>query len=110
MLPTKVHNRLGILKGARAAIAQFGHVKGIYGNERWGMCISGAMRYAYTGSTSGIVHNDQEEYWEAEAAIKADLPVYWNGYIVDWNDAPDRTKEDVLNLLDRVIIRLEQSA
>lgn len=96
---------IDILREARALIAK-GWAQGAFARDKCGSkvlhyspdacawCLSGALRAAWGGS---------EEYLHARNFVVA---VIGASCLPTWNDAPDRTKEDVLAALDEVISRV----
>ena len=92
-----------VLIEARKLIAQ-GWTQGEYkrvvnGVECW--CISGAIRQA--------APYDDPRGLEFVALLRAlrddDFYLSSSSKLIEWNDAPDRTQEDVLALIDRAIAK-----
>ncbi len=65
------------------------------GAVKW--CMSGALQEAAIGKDHG-------------PAIKALMKDIGNEWIATWNDAPERTQQDVLDAYDRTIARLTAAA
>lgn len=87
-----------VFNGAADAIERFGHAKHVLRHRGLGaMCLSGAINYASTGDAH--THHPDRDAW-----------VYYLGHqlqwemLVMWNDAPERTKEEVVALLREVAV------
>ena len=92
-----------VLTEARKLIAQGwtqgGYNRVVNGVECW--CISGAIRQA------AQYDNPMElEFVDLIRALRADdFYISSSSKLIKWNDAPDRTQEDVLDLIDRAIAK-----
>lgn len=84
-----------ILRSAAEVIEVFGWRQGAYGSPGSGFCILGALSVAYSGVTS--------EVWAPELSAAKRLIVERLGLaqygISEWNDAPERTREEVMAVL-----------
>lgn len=93
-------------EGAYEVLAPDGiaHLKGTYGSaEIGGFCAVGALRQALAGSTRWRAVQGTVPYAEALALMQrkvrqGDGADRLAAPVVDWNDAPERTKADVLAL------------
>jgi len=90
-----------LLREAAGAIATYGWIQGSAGYEEVGFCAVGALSYAIdeTGGTDS-------SYAAAYSALLDEVGGR-GGSVVMWNDAPDRTKEQVIDTLCLVADRLE---
>ena len=96
---------LGTLRAGRERIAR-GWCQGRYATDAHGgyastgaanaeaWCISGAVRFCASGVV--VVHALRKTLGSRQLAV--------------WNDHPDRTQADVLDLFDRTIARVESEA
>ena len=102
-------DRLQVLEGARAALMQHGHTKYTMGTPEIGFCITGALAYAETGTTW---------MWGESAPLASRLADEMNRQVpsaspfdersgvwdlVSWNNQDERTRADVVALLDQMI-------
>lgn len=90
-----------VLKGAKALIEEKGWIQGDAHTSK-GYCLIGAI-----GAAACLMADSFGNYgvWNGEAynaAARIGITSF-----VDFNDAPGRTKEDVLNLLDAIVYQLE---
>ena len=106
---------LEILKETRRLLDEKGWTQGAYARDNRGSCVevespaascfclSGALRRAHANlgydSFSSYAANAATLYL-AEAGAGRSIPA--------WNDAPSRTKDDVLKLVDRAITEAEK--
>lgn len=96
VMNSELKSTVEYLREARDILIEEGWTQGAYVTPR-GYCAVGACshvspaRYASPITTSIIM-----PLWEALAAEGID-------YIFEWNDAPGRTKEEVIDLFDRAI-------
>lgn len=93
-----------ILKKARELITKHGLAKRTFGNCENGFCLDGALRAA----ASRPKPTSYGLYWKAVNAVCEALGVdriNSSGMVAlwDWNDAPRRTKRQVIALLDKAI-------
>ena len=82
---------------AADAIERYGHRKGRLGCVNTGMCIRGAMFYA-----AGKLFDTAAD--QALALVAARLGFDNLGQIIDWNNAPERTAEEVIAALRKVAL------
>jgi hypothetical protein len=80
-----------ILKLAKQRIEKYGWIQGNFGDEQCGFCSAGAFLDIYANGEK------VETYW---ARLKLQRLV---GALLSWNDAPGRTKEEVLAAFDKAI-------
>lgn len=94
-------NTSEILNKAADIVEQRGHSKGVYSDSTGRVCAVGAINAAILGTTkiehlpiwySGL---DTHAGRVLHSLVCADE--YWS--ITDWNDAPERTKEEVVAAL-----------
>lgn len=94
------------LIAARDTLLTRGWCQGHYTNRATGeVCLAGALLTASESIEAAL------DGW---AALEAVLPSAWRAYtslvpLTYWNDAPDRTPEEVLNLLDQAIMHAAQA-
>lgn len=89
---------LDALRKARTRIALYGWTQGMNQDELGRTCVEGAL--LSTG------HPGAEQRWAAYCLVHA----LGDRNVIGWNDAPGRTKEEVLALFDRAIALAEQAA
>lgn len=87
-----------VMQRAIVAIETHGWSRRQYGSERVGFCMVGALNYAAFGDPVGASFGDDSSEalfvaCDVEAAL---VRVTGAGYVPKWNDAPGRTKEEVL--------------
>lgn len=91
------------LRQAKARIVKYGWVQGRTGDENTGFCVMGAIwNGAPYGHFQGELRRAQEEALEAAAGW-----VNTDNALGNWNDAPERTLEDVLSAFDAAIDLVE---
>lgn len=85
------------LNRAADLIEKYGHIKGQLGNVKIGMCAHGALFAAAGGG---------ENFYEVNVALGKHLGLRGIGYrgvdyfdIPAWNNAPERTKEEVITAM-----------
>lgn len=88
-----------VAKKAAALIRKHGHVKGYSGAPGVGFCILGAI-YLAAGRQPYVA-------FKTEALIKRNIESSVE-YLSSWNDSPNRSKEDVLKVLDEVAAEASQ--
>lgn len=106
---------LAILKEARALIDEKGWTQGAHARDDRGVivetespkavcfCVSGALRQARVNLHEGLFDGlAGAADWFKEAAAIRSIPA--------WNDAPTRTKVDVLAVFDKAIALAEKGA
>lgn len=96
-MSTTIEDSLMILERAKNLINAHGWTQGTYGSEDEGFCLMGAVSRA----------NDDVIPW---GAIDHLVSALGSEQIIGWNDTFGRTKEEVLDLFDRTIARLENAA
>jgi len=91
------------LAAAIAAIEKHGWCQGETWNDARQMCMFGSVTFALTGKTgvglAGMLTGDQNAVHQAAADALSDAT---GGEGVEWNDAPERTVGEVLELMRRV--------
>jgi hypothetical protein len=93
-------NSLDVLRGARDLINGSGWTQGDFYNCD-GYCLDGALLEANL-QLHGTRLQDRvtfDTYYEARELLRGGC----FGDVIGWNDEPGRTKEEVVDLLDRVI-------
>ena len=97
------------LQRAREIIDEQGWAQGTYRNHR-GYCVLGALAQASWQQTALMIpakdlvwDTIQEQYPRDPTKIR----VYVG--IAGWNDSPGRTKDEVLAVLDKTILKLEEA-
>ena len=92
---------LQVLARAHRLIAVFGWVQGGYGDELTGYCVRGALDAAGYGMELATAESVRRS-----GALLCKL-VAEMGFedVTDWNDELGRTKQEVLDLLDRAVER-----
>lgn len=102
---TTNYAKVKVLKQALHLLQTSGWVQGTYGNPLNGFCAQGACMYAArqlypSGYTQGS--------WEAASELSRTTRTgTFYQSILNWNDAPSRTKEEVFALFEQTISRLE---
>ncbi len=81
--------------------------KGLFGSEEGPNCLIGAVDVVIGVPTlkkwqEGCVEA-QERRWPIREAIVANIPAKYDSSVVGYNDAPETTHKDILDLLDLVI-------
>lgn len=66
-------------------------------NDAWSWCIVGAVLASCAGKRVGLSKKAKQEYFRKIEAIRDILGVV---YLPTWNDDPDRTKAEVLEVLE----------
>lgn len=97
---------IDLLRKARALIEQ-GWSQGCGAKDANGFPVSTSSQEATSYCAIGALEAAGDlsfGHWRALEALRAGLP---EASITGWNDARDRTKEEVLDLYDRVIAGLE---
>ena|SRR5690606_11551681 len=94
------HSAIDVLRRSRELIEEFGWIQGNYGSKEVGFCSAGA-----------ICECEGEGFPEPaveDACDAFDDAVDGDGYYgtVSFNDAPGRTKEEVLKMFDQAIAHL----
>lgn len=84
---------LKVFERAVAAIEKYGWVQGMLGTEEVGFCAIGAMDYATPSALIWSINSD--------AVVK--LQTMLGRSVAEWNDAPGRTKEEVLVVFRKAI-------
>ena len=95
-----------VLRKGRKLIETCGWTQGEYRDNQGRMCALGSLRAASNAlesqgeldDDSGTVYLDAVDALREVVNIGGDLRQYTP--IPDWNDAPDRTKDEVLNALE----------
>lgn len=80
-----------------------GNSVSIFSNEADSFCIYGAI----TKASNPKVIEDIYDTREPIEIIRNAIPPNFDKSITLWNDHPDRTKEEVINLFDNVIDSIE---
>lgn len=84
------------LRAAKARIQKYGWVQGTYRDWRRGYCTTGAMYWWRKSGHLDITEANAAAHHSLIAALGIDgIPA--------WNDAPDRTLQDVLQAFDAAI-------
>lgn len=92
-----------VLVTAKRILLERGWCQDVAEDDTGRCCLLGALSKAH-------VDEDQAPWRDAVAALSRDLPRLGHhcANLVVWNDAPRRTLEDVLDLLDRTIEGVKQ--
>lgn len=91
-----------ILLKAAAAIEDHGHMKFDLGAPDRGFCLYGAISYAMFGDAMECYrHSGGKVYWTAADKVRKAAGVRDE---MDWNNAPERTKEEVVSTLRRAAL------
>lgn len=95
-----------VLDRAADAIDKYGHAKKSLRNGDGALCAMGAMNWVLYGDAN----------WIRGPAHESDLPAYMTlmaavGPVVDWNNAPDRTHDEITSTMRAVaaIMRAKSS-
>jgi len=88
-----------VLRKAKGLIRKHGWVQRVFGNSETGYCVMGAIRRA--SPALGVGGRD---------AFANALPSHMRGIVgpTAWNDAPRRTKAEVLRAFDKAIALAEK--
>jgi hypothetical protein len=81
------------LNRAADLIEKYGHIKGQLGDRKMGMCANGAI-FAAVGGSSEIWNdatNALGKHLGLSGYVRYDIPA--------WNNAPERTKEEVITAM-----------
>jgi hypothetical protein len=97
-------------KLARSVLEQHGWTQGNFGEPGVGFCTLGAIRQAREETKR--LGMTVDAWLDARGvllnAIYNVLPLdEWSGSLIDWNDAKGRTKDEVFDLFDRAVARIE---
>lgn len=90
-----------ILTRARELITTHGWIQNSYGNETKGFCLFGAVDAAAYELRETKGEPLQVSITEIMMKLRSVSGHKTNA--ISWNDAPDRTKEEVLTLIDEVL-------
>lgn len=100
-----------VLLLAAEKLEKFGHIKNDMGDETRGFCVSGAIRAASAEMTGtelprSVYTRPNEDFYQLhliglDAVAKA-LGSEEKMDAVDWNNAKERTKDEVIDLLRKV--------
>lgn len=94
-----------VLNGAADRIEEFGHYKGDYGDDPWNsktcrVCLWGALYAAVAGDPFAEVGYDDVPVLRPVVGALLNMLNIGHGFeLGEWNDAPERTPEDVVGLL-----------
>lgn len=95
-------NAVDILRGARALIEK----QWCQGYDTYGYCVITALGYS-----ERRLNAPYAECQAARGALRIAIDAHLHcGIIFRWNDAPERTKEDVLAAYDRAITAAKEVA
>lgn len=120
-----------VFRQTKALLLQDGWEPGSFGSLTWNggpHCMVGALNLVTTGQWSALtrtvmdheknpyviltnVMNERDGFEVADLLTKGAIHGWdygGTGMLIAWNDADDRTLEDVLGLLDRAIDKMEQ--
>lgn len=75
------------------------HSMGRYGEPR---CAAGALAEACGDTGSGLTAKGRDLFLEAREALRRSSGL--TGLIADWNDAPERTADDVIKALQQAAL------
>ena len=93
------------LRRAAAAVRERGLAKGRYQDAENRVCTFGALALACFGDVRTFAAESGEvESIAAEVAREAGVPIY---RLSEWNDAPERTADEVIAALEAAAARLE---
>ncbi len=84
---------------------EHGHAKRILMDIEGRVCLLGAISMAVDGTKDGI--SDLVSQCENACAKHSGVSI---GILVDWNNAPERTKDEVVNLLKETAMKCKQFA
>lgn len=92
---------------ARAIQAERGLAKGVFEAPTGRVCMSGAIKLAQWGDANANIRfwSDAEKYL-GTCALALMEEAGGGHRLPSWNDCPERTLEEVLDLFDRTIERL----
>ncbi len=93
--PAKLDDASKLLLKAASAIETYGHVKGDLGHPSKGFCFLGALTFAEHGSADAII-NGKGWNKSMSAAQQRFCRNLGGQSEVDWNNAPHRTKDEVV--------------
>src|SRR5882672_7633267 len=101
--PLNVYNEIGqtLLKAADY-IEEYGHHKGGYEWVSNSVCIFGAIGMVTVGTA--CIYSAKGKQTEKNLAVRCERALYdkVRAHVPRWNDAAERTKEDVIGLLRKV--------
>lgn len=95
-------NGAQVLARAQELISECGWRQGSFGNPRTGYCLEGAL-YAAEWDVEGV-----HAAWRSEEFLSKWVGEMGSENTVEWNDAPERTEADVLDLLAAARTRLAE--
>ncbi len=86
-----------VLDAAADYIEEHGWVQGQYANLDGAVCVSGAICAILTGDPCGYKTGFKSPFRPSPEKIFLECNQIYTESIGDWNDAPGRTKEDVVS-------------
>lgn len=89
---------IAVLRRAEAKLKKYGWVQGEYGSMMGGYCASAAINEST---------QDTELRWVARSFLRHNAAPSWPS-IIKWNDAPERTEEEVIQAFDLTIKGLKK--
>lgn len=99
---------IDVLRRARTLIETRGWVQEAYENSE-GCCLDGALMIASDYPDTLFDSRATASYHVARELVREEIrDMTGVGDIIGWNDDPDRTKDDVTEVLDTVIAEVEQ--
>src|SRR5436190_338358 len=90
-----------LLAKAKRVIQEKGWCQHEYHKEGDGYCIFGAVGIAKGIGDDGATPDDLRYITKAIGVVAN--PFFWTHPVVNWNDAPGRTKRQVLSVFDKAI-------
>ncbi|MFE7797029.1 hypothetical protein [Nocardia sp. NPDC057440] len=99
MTDPTIARSIEVLKSAKALLVLDGWTQGSYLNDEGRMCANGALYWVeghyYSGSGKHLIETVREITNDQYIGVES------------WNDQPGRTVEEVLDMYDKTIARLE---
>lgn len=103
-----------VLEGAKTAILTYGWIQHSFGCPEDGFCSEGAVGYTLVQLTKAMGFVDWRKsihsFWDTEIVLDELTRSLQSEYetmgVIGYNDEDGRTKEDILDLMDKTIKRL----
>ena len=98
------------LQRTREIIDEQGWIQGAYQHRSAGYCVLGALGKA-SWQQMALMIPAKDLIWDTIEEQYPRDPTKMRGYVgvAGWNDSPGRTKDEVLAVLDKTILKLEET-
>jgi hypothetical protein len=86
-----------VLRKAADHMKKFGHVKGLLEDDEGRVCLLGAINFALVGEACSMPNRSDTLLGHVRRYLKKRFG--WNEDAVEWNNAPERSGEEVIAAL-----------